>query len=374
MAATKPVATVVLPCPLAGAATTTRGAPPGAGTTIVIAPSPFDASLSLAPDVHRVLDLRHLGDQVGGVNQVRVRGPPGDHHVLATRPIAQRGHHLCHVHPPPLHRVGELVEHVQVMLLRGQSALDLRPALGGVRGMVLLGARTTRPGPPGAHLVPLHRPALTGLLMHPAQRGQRPLLADLPPGALHELENTDGPARVPGPQGQAERGGGLPLVLPGVHDQQWLLAALTGRQTISGDGNRGPLGHVRPPHDDRRAARPPGPAAHPRPTHPAAPRSRRVRHRSPRPGPGAPARSRSPPPPPPPHRQPAPLRPDAPRTGGRVRRWRGHRRAAPAGAPATDPADAPPPAPDVPSAARRPTGSARPRAASAAVPRRPPPR
>src|SRR5690242_5580695 len=84
----KPVATVVFPLPDAGAATTTEGtgltAPPpvasvrsctrrrGVSRTNTHArgrSSPFDALLALAPCVHRVFDLAHLGDQVGDLDQ-----------------------------------------------------------------------------------------------------------------------------------------------------------------------------------------------------------------------------------------------------------------------------------------------------------------
>src|SRR6185295_9425841 len=91
----KPVATVVFPLPDAGAAMTTAGVdlltpvafsrelgpraswgtqsgafPRRVGEISVCSReegSPFDALLALAAHIHRVLDLRHLGDEVGGV-------------------------------------------------------------------------------------------------------------------------------------------------------------------------------------------------------------------------------------------------------------------------------------------------------------------
>src|ERR1700757_2188751 len=84
----KPVATVVFPLPDAGAAITTAGtgvmAPPDAASVRRMTArtacrctnthardgrSPLDALLPLAPRVHRVLDVGHLGDQVGGLDQ-----------------------------------------------------------------------------------------------------------------------------------------------------------------------------------------------------------------------------------------------------------------------------------------------------------------
>src|SRR6202011_796381 len=79
----KPVATVVFPLPDAGAAMTTAGVlttgrPVGRGSLR----SPLDAFLALATQVHRVLDLRHVGDQVRSVEQLLGRVAAGDDDVL----------------------------------------------------------------------------------------------------------------------------------------------------------------------------------------------------------------------------------------------------------------------------------------------------
>src|SRR5579875_3934236 len=148
----KPVATVVFPLPEAGAATTTAGVlttSPSAASVHRMplytacrctnthargrrgVGSPLDAFLAFAPDVHRVLDLGHLGDQIGGVRQSRRGITSGDHHMLAARARQQGIHHVIDVDPSPLQRIGEFVEYVEVVLLLGQSLLDLGPAIGG---------------------------------------------------------------------------------------------------------------------------------------------------------------------------------------------------------------------------------------------------
>src|SRR5579875_1936027 len=95
----KPVATVVFPLPEAGAATTTAGGvlvPPPAASVRKPGPrhgvsagdthargkrgSPLDALLALTTDIHRMLDLRPLGDPIGGVDQPRRGVASGDHH------------------------------------------------------------------------------------------------------------------------------------------------------------------------------------------------------------------------------------------------------------------------------------------------------
>src|SRR5215207_2725634 len=98
--------------------------------------SPLDALLALAADVHRVLDLRHLRHQIGGVEQLLRGIATGDDDVLGAVPRRQDRNNLVDVDPPPLQRVGELVEHVEVVLLRGEATRDLRPAIGGGGRMV----------------------------------------------------------------------------------------------------------------------------------------------------------------------------------------------------------------------------------------------
>ena len=106
-AAISPVATVVLPCPEAGAAITTRGSVRHQRA------SPFDAPLTLLAGVHRVLDLGHLGDQSAiSISLGSARRP-----VIITcccpGRLGQRRHHVVDVDPAPVDRVGELVQHVQ---------------------------------------------------------------------------------------------------------------------------------------------------------------------------------------------------------------------------------------------------------------------
>src|SRR5262249_13870794 len=95
-----PVATVVLPWPEAGAAMTTRGR--------FTTGSPFDALLAFLAGLERVLDLGHLGDQIGQFDEAWVGAPAGDHDVLMARPIGQGGQHVLDVDPTPRDRIGEL--------------------------------------------------------------------------------------------------------------------------------------------------------------------------------------------------------------------------------------------------------------------------
>ena len=98
--------------------------------------------LALLAGVHRVLDLGHLHDQVGRGDQSGSASAAGDHHVLAAGPRREHRDHVVHVDPAPLHRVGELVEHVEAVGLGGQVAARPGPSLRpGVCGVVGLGAR-----------------------------------------------------------------------------------------------------------------------------------------------------------------------------------------------------------------------------------------
>ncbi len=74
----------------------------------------------LRAGVHRMLDLGHLGDQVGGVDQAAASWPVMT--MLVTRPAGQRRDHLIGGDPAPLEWVGELVEDIEVMtLLKGSG-------------------------------------------------------------------------------------------------------------------------------------------------------------------------------------------------------------------------------------------------------------
>src|SRR5215208_3853274 len=135
----KPVATVVFPLPDAGAAMTTAGTLTPVAFSVEqtqSAPfsrriwafrvcsraksSPLDALLALPADVHRVLDLRHLRHQVRGVKQRLRRITARDDDVLRSGPRRQHREHIVDVDPPPFQRIGELVEHIEVVPLLGE--------------------------------------------------------------------------------------------------------------------------------------------------------------------------------------------------------------------------------------------------------------
>ncbi len=167
----------------------------------------------------------------------------GDHDVLVAGPGRQRRDDLVDVHPAPLQRIGELVEHVEVVALGGEPARDLGPAVGGRGGVVDVGARLAGPRPARAHLVPLHRAADAVLVVQAAEFAKGRLLAHLPLGALDELEHRDVETLIPGAQRHAERRGGLPLAGAGVHREQRGIATGPGGQSVVGNGERLALWH-----------------------------------------------------------------------------------------------------------------------------------
>jgi len=164
-----------------------------------------------------------------------VRPPTSDHHELPTWPVGQGVDHLVDVDPPPLHGVGELVEHQKVVGLLGDPAFDLGPSLRGLCGVVGVVTGLARPRPPRAHLVPLDRPALAGLLVQLAKAFEDRLFPDPPLRRLDELEHPDIPALVPRAKTETERGCRFPRAVTGVHDQQRLVAPLPGAQSVLGE-------------------------------------------------------------------------------------------------------------------------------------------
>src|SRR5690348_8898886 len=185
-----------------------------------------------------MLDLGHVRHEIRELDELLGSVAPGDHDMLRPGPVPQHGDDLVDVHPSPVHRVGELVQHVQLVRLCGEVPLDLLPALAGLLLVVHLGV-ALHPRPPFAHLVPVDGPALAG----GAEHAQRVLLPDLPLRRLDELEHPDGPPLVPGAQRQPEGGRGLALPDPRVHHDQRPVAALTRRQSVLGYDTRLPLWH-----------------------------------------------------------------------------------------------------------------------------------
>src|SRR5579875_1871972 len=126
-----PVARVVLPTPEPVPAITTRALMAGWRRR-----SPLDPLLSADAAVQRVLDLAHLGDQVGELDQLGRRVTAGDHDVLETWPLAQRGHDVIERNPAPVDRIGHLVEQQELIALLGARPLDLLPSGAGELGRV----------------------------------------------------------------------------------------------------------------------------------------------------------------------------------------------------------------------------------------------
>src|SRR6266540_2898750 len=171
-APSRPVATVVLPAPEWVPATTSRA--------VTAAPrSPLDPLLPADATLEGVLDLAHLGDQVGAVQQLGGRVAAGDHDVLEPGPFAQHLHHLGGVDPAERQRIGELVQDQQLVGLVSDTALDLFPALAGQVGRVL--EVSGDPGPAVAHAFP----------GDPAEGFRRLALADAPLAGLDELVDAD---------------------------------------------------------------------------------------------------------------------------------------------------------------------------------------
>src|SRR5699024_7456972 len=205
--------------------------------------SPLDALLSLLPPVEGVGDLGHLRGDVGDLEQPRVGVAAGDDHVLVAGTVRQGLDDLVDVDPAPPEDVGELVEHIERVRLRGEAAPDLGPPLAGVGGMVLLGPRLAGPRPAGAHLVPLDGSPFAGLLVESAEGREGLLLTDPPLRGLDELEDPDRPPLVPAAQGEAEGGGRLALAGPPVDEDERGVATLARRESVVGGDGGLSLGH-----------------------------------------------------------------------------------------------------------------------------------
>src|SRR5690606_17549487 len=169
--------------------------------------SEVDAAPRLDPAVVGVLDLHHLGDGVGQVDQRLWTVAARDDHVGLRRAVPDRGGHLLDVQPAPVHRIGQLVEYQQVDLSGGERDACRLPRVPGERlGLVeVLG----QPGEPVTAGAPFD-----------TEFGQDLVLACSPVPGLDELDRDGAPAPRQRSDRHAERGGGLALAVAGVdqHD------------------------------------------------------------------------------------------------------------------------------------------------------------
>lgn len=86
-----------------------------------------------------MLDLRHLGDDVGHLHECAGSPPPGDDDLLGPGTVRERLDDLGDVDPAPVERIGELVKEVEVERLVVEQLLDVSPSLLGGPGGVLGG-------------------------------------------------------------------------------------------------------------------------------------------------------------------------------------------------------------------------------------------
>src|SRR6476646_8858687 len=200
----RPQATGVFPAPELVPAITMRG----------ITPLPLDPLLRPDAGIRRVLDLHHLGDEVGDRDQLGRRIAPGDHDVLEPRAVAQRRHHVVDVDPSPLDRVRDLVQQQELVALLRDHLLDAGPACARLVSGRLEILRDPRPAV--AHLLPVDAAECRGSLG----------LADLPLARLHELEHAAAVPARPRAHQHAERRGALALAVAREHDQQRPIAPL----------------------------------------------------------------------------------------------------------------------------------------------------
>src|SRR4051794_1020547 len=185
--------------------------------------SPLDPLLRADARVHRVLDLVHLGHQVGGRDELRRGVAAGDDDVLEAGAVGERLDDLVLGDPAVLDRVGELVEQQELVALVAYAALDLLPA--GACPVGRLVEVLGEPGPAVAHLLPLD----------PAERLRGLRLADLPLAGLDELEDAAAVAARPRAHQHPERGRRLALAVAGEHDQQGLVARLAALRVGASD-------------------------------------------------------------------------------------------------------------------------------------------
>ena len=173
-----------------------------------------------------MLDHRHLGDGVGEVEQLRFGVAPGHDDVQRRRLAGEE----C----------ADLVERQvavpedDVQLVEQDEVVARRIAVAGLDHLLRrLPCRPCGADVPGAVLGLPREPLAHGADIDPIRKTlQDRALAGLPL-ALHVLHDACAHAVADRARDEAERRGGLPLPLPGVDDEQALLAGLGGEDPVA---------------------------------------------------------------------------------------------------------------------------------------------
>src|SRR6516164_4388596 len=183
----------------------------------------LDTGLSLDAGPEGVLHQRHLGDEIGNVDQLLLGIAAGEHDMRHLRfRCLQEIDDLVHVEVIVAQRDIDLVEHDHAQACVADQRFRFLPAC--PRGGDVAGAVLRFPGKAFAHRVELAELA--------EMRGQQPSLAGIP-GALDELHDRTGKAVRDAAQDHAEGGGGFSLSRAGMDDDQALLAALSGHDLVA---------------------------------------------------------------------------------------------------------------------------------------------
>src|SRR5579872_5586246 len=159
--------------------------------------SEFDARLRLDAGAERVLDQRHLGDEVGGIDQFLLGVAPGEHDMRQRRLLVfQEFDDLIDVKIIVAKRDVDLVENDHAQAGIGDQSFGFFPAC--ARRRDIAGAVLRFPGKTFAHRV---KPAEIAKMA-----GQEPPLAGIP-CALDELDDRARKAMRHAAQDHAESGG-----------------------------------------------------------------------------------------------------------------------------------------------------------------------
>src|SRR5438270_4798911 len=187
--------------------------------------SELDAGLRLDAGAEGMLDQRHLGDEIGDLDQLVLGVASGEHDM---RHRWLRGHqeidNFGDVEIIVAQRDVDLVEHDHAEILVEDQLLGLLPD--GTRSGDVAGAVLRLPGKAFAHGVELAEVT--------EMAGEHAALAGVP-GALDELHDRAGEAMGDVADDHAEGRGRLALAGAGVDDDEALLGALGRHDLVAGD-------------------------------------------------------------------------------------------------------------------------------------------
>src|SRR5271155_5391320 len=158
-----------------------------------------------------MLDLAHFGDEIGQLDELRMRVAPRADHVDTLGPRRKRCDHFLRIQHFIAYYVIDLIENYEIILLTANLRAAEFPGLFAEADVLGIGLRAAN-----FHKAAAHRANFEFVITQHLCRVELAIV----PRAFDELHHQDAHALADGAKPGPERAGRLALAGPGVNDQE----------------------------------------------------------------------------------------------------------------------------------------------------------